>query len=354
MTAVLNGHEIGHVNGKELHSNSIFDRVCIETKKKPESLNSGRNKNLDSVRESDDGTLNTPILSDAPNLYKQNGASVSNIPTIQISNYIQLNRCEAAFWLMANHPNAYLLLNLVALRAQRTPNSPSGLIIGEAFIGDYESIGATRGQYRAALKVLTRMKYLTISETCRNRKKATTVTTTVGTKVRLLNSDIWNINPEVNNHRNDHRATTERPPSDHEQESKLSISSISHTTMANTSDSQARPTKLEKIYFDWVQKKLVGIEPSDLQQWIEAFPHVNVQEYLKFVQSDIGIKETKYKNRKRIVQTVLYYLKNENQNAQARLARQQTGYNNKPTKPKLNHDTSPSLQSKNLSFAEEV
>lgn len=352
MTAVLNGHEIGHANGKQLHSNSIFDRVCVETKKKPESLNSGKKTNLDSVRESDNGKLNTPIISDAPNLYKQNGVSVSNISPIQISNYIQLNRCESAFWLMANHPNAYLLLNLVAMRAQRTPNAPSGLEVGEALIGDYEAIGATRGQYRAALKVLTRMKYLTISETCRNRKKATTVTTTVGTKVKLLNSDIWNINPEPNNHRNDHRATTERPPSDHEQESKLSISSISHTTMATTSDSQARPTKFEKIYFDWEKKKLMGIEQTDLQQWAVTFQNVNVPEYLKFIEADIGIKPTKYKNRKRIIQTVLIYFKNENENALSRLARQK-GYA-KPPKPKLNHDTTPSLPSKNLSFAEEV
>jgi len=349
MTAVLNGHEIGHVNGKELHSKGIFDRVCVETKKMPESLNSGRKTNLDSVVESDNGQLNTPIISDTPNLYKKNGVSVSNIPNVQISNYIQLNRCEAAFWLMANHPNAYLLLNLVAMRAQRTPNAPSGLVIGEALIGDYEAIGATRQQYRTALSVLVRMKYLTISETCRTRKKSTTATTTIGTKVKLISSEIWDINPDFNNHPINHRPTTDQPPTNHEQESKLSVVLSNTTTMSN---SQARPTKLEKVYFDWEKMKLIGIEQADIQQWSMIFQNVNVPEYLKFIEADIGIKPTKYKNRKRIIQTVLIYFKNENENALSRLARQK-GYT-KPPKPKLNHDTSPSLPSKNISFAEEV
>ena len=197
---------------KSLQTKVNFGRVS--EKKTPESVNSGVYANpLDQARSEKNRTLNTSILSDAPNLYKQNGVSMSSN-----SNFLKLNRCEATFWLMANHPNAYLLLNLIALRAQRTPNHPSGLEIGEALVGDFESIGATRQNYRTALGVLTRMKYITICETCRTRKKSTTGSTTVGTKVKLLNSDIWDINPEYTNHPINHRPTTDQPPTNHEQE----------------------------------------------------------------------------------------------------------------------------------------
>lgn len=103
-------------------------------------------------------------LAESPNSYKNYGVSMTN------SRFIKLNHTEATFWLMANHPVAYLLLNLVALRAKRTHNHPSGLNVGEALLGDYEAIGATRQQYRTALDVLTRLKYLVICETCRTRK----------------------------------------------------------------------------------------------------------------------------------------------------------------------------------------
>lgn len=61
-----------------LHSKSIFDKVCVEIKR-PEFDGSGINGHLDSVGESDKGTLNTPILSELPNLYKQYGSFVENL-----------------------------------------------------------------------------------------------------------------------------------------------------------------------------------------------------------------------------------------------------------------------------------
>ena len=113
--------------------------------------------------------------------------------------FIKYIPSEAASWLRSKYPFAFLLLNLIAERARRLPNDPSGLEIGEAYIGDYESIGCTRQQYRTALHVLIHRKYLTICETCRTRKKSTTGPTTVGTKVKLLNSDIWDMNLENTN-----------------------------------------------------------------------------------------------------------------------------------------------------------
>ena len=189
-----------------LHSNENFDTVR-PLNGKPSAKAEGLTiaKTSDSLRANvEDGELNTPILTHSPNLYKQTGDFVSK-------RFIKLNPCEATLWLMANHPNAYLLLNLIAIRAERIPNHPSGLAVGEALIGDHEAIGSTRQEYRTALNALVRMKYLTISETCRTRKKTTTGITTRGTRVKLLNSDIWDINEEVINHQINHRPTTDQP-----------------------------------------------------------------------------------------------------------------------------------------------
>jgi hypothetical protein len=301
------------------------------------------------MRESDNGMLNTPIISDAPNLYKQNGASVSNISPIQIPIFLKLNRCEATFWLMANYPNAYLLLNLVALRAQRTPNSPSGLIIGEALIGDYEAIGATRGQYRAALKVLIRMKYLTISETCRTRKKATTATTTVGTKVKLLNSDIWDINPETDNHRNNHRTTTERPPNDHEQEREEDKNgkeySINAVAIAPSEKKYSSSRKRKKVEPAPLVERDKSIFTSDIAHE-KLIQEKGSEQVVKEIYSEMAVWKAQngieggddYRT------AIKWSITPKN--------RPRTYA--KPAQPKYNHDTSPSHPSKSISFAEEV
>lgn len=134
--------------------------------------------------------------------------------------FIKYIPSERSSWLRSKHPFAFLLLNLIAERVRCTPGDPSGLLVGECFIGDHDSIGATRGQYRHALKVLESIATIKKVETCRNRKKTTTGTTTVGTKVKLLNSDIWELNYLDNDHPNDHPTTTEQPPNNHEQERK--------------------------------------------------------------------------------------------------------------------------------------
>ena len=126
---------------------------------------------------------------------------------------------EKSAWLRENYPNAYLLLSLIAERARRCSGHPDGLEIGDAHIGDYKKAGiASERQYRTAKDKLILLKIIRIKETCRNRKKSTTGTTTEGTLVTLLNSDYWDINPESSDDRLDDRATTDRRPTDDEQE----------------------------------------------------------------------------------------------------------------------------------------
>lgn len=69
---------------KQLHSTGIFDRVFSENKR-PESLNSGFCMNsLDSAHESSMMECDNPIIADVPNLYKQNGISVEHIGFFRI------------------------------------------------------------------------------------------------------------------------------------------------------------------------------------------------------------------------------------------------------------------------------
>jgi len=112
--------------------------------------------------------------------------------------------------LLLRHPNAFTLLYFIAKRARREPGLADGLNVGECHIGDHKSYGLTEREYRTAKKVLVDRKMIKIIETCRTRQKSTTASTTVGTRVKILNSTVWDLNINLNDDRHDDRATTER------------------------------------------------------------------------------------------------------------------------------------------------
>jgi hypothetical protein len=124
-------------------------------------------------------------------------------------------------YLQEHHPNAFLLLCHIAKRARRISGHPDGLEIGEAYIGDYRKAGIeTEMKYRTAKKVLEQRQHVKIIETCRNCKKSTTRITTKGTLVKLLRSDIWDINSDHINDQDNDRITTRQRPDNDEQERK--------------------------------------------------------------------------------------------------------------------------------------
>ena len=188
--------------------------------------------------------------------------------------FLKLIRSDFLLWLMRNHPWAYLLLNLIALRSCRTLPNNDGLKIGEAFIGDHESIGATRGQYRHALKILQQQATIEIIETCRNREKTTTGTTTIGTKVKLLNSRVWDINFDDSNHRNNQPTTTEQPPNNHEEERLITVKTkIEDKEYAQTAK---RLRTKNVLSFDFEKSDFVGITEKDLAAWKIMYPHIDL------------------------------------------------------------------------------
>lgn len=128
---------------------------------------------------------------------------------------------EEATFLRKRYPNAFLLLSLIAERARRIPGQPDGLQVGDAMLGDYESSGLTRQQYRTALDKLVELGHVEIiynGKKFLKREKSTIKITINGTLVNLKDSRIWDINSEEDNQRINQRATNEQPTSNHEQE----------------------------------------------------------------------------------------------------------------------------------------
>jgi hypothetical protein len=99
--------------------------------------------------------------------------------------FIQMIKSQETIELMRDR-NAFVLLAQIACRAKRTNEfSVHHLDKGEALIGDYKKIGLTRGQYREATNRLTKYGFITIR------------TTNKGTIAKLINSEVFDINEEV-------------------------------------------------------------------------------------------------------------------------------------------------------------
>lgn len=180
---------------------------------------------------------------------------------------------DKSSWLRKNHPNAYLLLSLIAERARRTSGHIDGLEVGDAHIGDFKMAGIeTESKYRTAKNILIRIGAIKNKETCRNRKKLTTditgKTTTVGTLVTLLNSEFWDINKlsddDRNDDRNDDRIATGSRPSDDEQERKERKNEKKDVTLEETKND---PSSI--VSFSSFLKEESGIVPSEVRVFLD-------------------------------------------------------------------------------------
>ena len=99
--------------------------------------------------------------------------------------FIKLMRNEETMELATNAPNAFMLLLQIAWRAKRKIGfNTHGLTIGQAMIGDYESIGLTEQKYRTAKAQLQLWGFATFKGTNK------------GTIANLINSRVFDINEE--------------------------------------------------------------------------------------------------------------------------------------------------------------
>lgn len=117
---------------------------------------------------------------------------------------------EKNSWLRRNHPNAFLLLTLIAERLKWNENEFNGIEIGDACIGDYREAGIdTRKKYRIAVKVLEDLGIIKIKKSSTSNfgkghdecKKGAMMKAMIkspkGTVVSLLGSEFYDIIPRV-------------------------------------------------------------------------------------------------------------------------------------------------------------
>jgi len=121
--------------------------------------------------------------------------------------FIKLQRTDTTIELM-RHPNEFILLSMIAVRVKRTNAfSAHGLKPGEAVIGADDCRNATnltRQKYRTALKNLEKWQFLTVNSTKR------------GTIVKLVNSDVYDVNIEDPNQQANHQLTNSQPCPNHQ------------------------------------------------------------------------------------------------------------------------------------------
>lgn len=103
--------------------------------------------------------------------------------------FIKFNRNSSKYFrMLEERPTAFLLLSLIANRARRTNEKDLmiDLEIGEALIGDFFAYGVTRAVYRTDKEYLIKNGFILTTKADRR-----------GTIVKLIDSDIFDINPTI-------------------------------------------------------------------------------------------------------------------------------------------------------------
>ncbi len=181
---------------------------------------------------------------------------------------------DEALWLLYNRGHAFRLLAIIAESARRYDGGPDGLKIGECFIGGHENYDMTERNYRTAKEVLVTRRHVQIVETCRTRKKSTTGTTTVGTKIKLLSTSVWDINLESTDDRSDDRPTTDRRPTDDKQEREESKEREENKNIAQPAKKRLRSK--DSLSFNFEEWKFTGITESDMVDWGKIYPSLDL------------------------------------------------------------------------------
>ena len=194
--------------------------------------------------------------------------------------FIKVIPSEEAMWLLKKKGHAFRLLAIIAESARRVEGDPDGLNVGECFIGGHENYDMTERNYRTAKDTLVKRRHLEIVETCRTRKKATTGSTTVGTKVRLLSSNVWDINLNTTDDRNDDWPTTDRRPTDDRFQGSYNDKEREEREEREEEESYARLAKRPRIsdplIFNFDLGSFEGIEANDVAEWKVSYPHIDV------------------------------------------------------------------------------
>lgn len=131
-----------------------------------------------------------------------------------MSGFFKIKRNAETRELM-QRPNEFVLLTQIAYRAKRT-YGPSiyDLTIGQALIGDYKSIGLTERKYRTAKKNLEKWGFATFKATNK------------GTIAKLINSKVFDTNPEAKDEQTAEQATSRRRASDEQATTNNNVKNV--------------------------------------------------------------------------------------------------------------------------------
>jgi hypothetical protein len=192
-------------------------------------------------------------------------------------------RSEEADWLQENDIWAFVLLTYIARKAIWSENHPSGLRPGEVELGDFKACGIpTRQTYREALKRLSHRGKVEIITSNRKSQNATTSTTTSKTIVRLIDSDIYDLNLNFNNHLNNHLTTTSQPPPRFTHiYIKEGKERKEGSSTKNPPSSDLLPTP---IYFSLKTKSFEGISSEQLDQWQRDYLEISVRKTIDSIE----------------------------------------------------------------------
>lgn len=228
-----------------------------------------------------------------------------------------------AQWLRKYHRNAYLLLSYIAEHARRTIEFDDGLEIGDAIIGNYEDAGLTWKEYRNARDKLIELNII-ISvwnpkiKSCQKRAIKRAIKSEV---VNLLNSDIWDINPDKKGDQKGNQGAIKGQQTRTKKNEK-EVLSFRKENETNTCEQI-----VSSVSFPFLQKKENEQLPSDekqshlvtlgfdisekcVQRWIESFGETMFCQALEGLQRN----KTTVRNHEAWMERTLQKIKNKELN----------------------------------------
>ncbi len=193
--------------------------------------------------------------------------------------FIALHPGDETDGLIRNHPNAFLLLAQIALRAKWKDDPVSGLKAGQAFIGDWQGAGLrSRKEYRHAQKILTNCGFGAFKGANK------------GTIATLMNPRIFSITAEPGAI----KRATEGPSRGHQGATNHLDTQSTQTLFAmdGTNPDPSPPIA-------WTAENgFTGISDQDRDEWRAAFPSVNID--VEIAKASRWLKDNPTKRKKQL------------------------------------------------------
>ena len=224
----------------------------------------------------------------------------TNLWSDMSESFVKSIRSEESQYLARKHPKAFILLFFIVQRARRENGYPDGLTIGQCHIGDHKEYGLTEKEYRTAKKILVQRNHIKIIETCRTRKseragkkieifenvknwpnERATKSTTFGTLVEICSTSVYDINPEMFNHRKgdrlgDRGATEGRPKGDEQEDISNDISNKEDARSDGTHPATPIRSK-DLLIFNFEKWEFEGITEKDVEDWKIMYSHIDIK-----------------------------------------------------------------------------